>query len=111
MLIKKLSFGVFCLSIFTATFAQTAANQHDHAPAKAAAAAPAPVAVTAPAPMKMANQPSAFKNYRAFKADEPMQDWRAANDAMELLGGHMGHVRNKPVPTDAAQPAAPKAKP
>jgi hypothetical protein len=105
MLIKNLSLGAVSLSVFTAVLAQTASPALPALPALPAASAASADRIN------MANQPSAFKNYRAFKADDPLQDWRAANDAMEQLGGHMGHVRNKQVASDNAQMAAPKAKP
>lgn len=47
---------------------------------------------------------SAFENYRPFEADEdqPAAGWRAANEEIGRLGGHMGHVRE-------TEPATPQA--
>lgn len=51
---------------------------------------------------------SAFKKYRVA-ADEKMspdKTWRAANDEMQELGGHMGHLKEpgdvKTLPSDSA---------
>jgi hypothetical protein len=36
---------------------------------------------------------SSFVDYRGFK-DEPVKPWRESNEAMQGLGGHMGHLNN-----------------
>ena len=36
---------------------------------------------------------SAFENYRPFKADELLVDWRGANDKVRDIGGHVGLMK------------------
>lgn len=36
---------------------------------------------------------SAFADYRRFDPDEPLVDWRAANEEVKNAGGHVGLVR------------------
>ena len=38
---------------------------------------------------------SAFSDYRRFNADEPLVDWRAANDEVKNAGGHVGLMRSQ----------------
>jgi hypothetical protein len=50
---------------------------------------------------------SAFKNYKAA-ADEqesPDKSWRAANDEVEKLGGHAGHIKGNSTSSSARTPA------
>ncbi len=51
--------------------------------------------VDADAPVSSASYVSAFKNYRASSEDEATPDkvWRRANDEMQSLGGHAGHMK------------------
>lgn len=35
---------------------------------------------------------SGLAGYRRFRADEPLIDWRQANDEVGRLGGHAGHL-------------------
>jgi hypothetical protein len=42
---------------------------------------------------------SAFADYRGFK-DEPLKAWRESNEAMQHLGGHMGHLNDATVNSD-----------
>ncbi len=52
--------------------------------------------------------PSAFTDYRMYSEKNPPVNWRAANDFVEKLDGHMGHVRGKPrmiKPAGDAKPA------
>lgn len=37
-----------------------------------------------------------FADYRPFKADEPMKDWRKANDEVREAGGHIGLMKGEP---------------
>jgi hypothetical protein len=37
---------------------------------------------------------SPFETYRRFKADEPLLDWRAANDQVRGAGGHVGLMKS-----------------
>lgn len=46
---------------------------------------------------------SAFKDYRGF-VDPPVSGWRAVNDEVGRLNGHIGHVRSQTTP--AARPPA-----
>jgi hypothetical protein len=41
---------------------------------------------------------SAFAGYRPYRADEPLTDWRAANDQVGQQGGHTGHGQAEPAP-------------
>lgn len=36
---------------------------------------------------------SAFEGYRVFTPDEPLGQWRAANEAVRQAGGHMGLMK------------------
>lgn len=47
---------------------------------------------------------SAFADYRPFVADEPLKDWRSANDEVRDIGGHMGLTK-----VDKPNPLAPDA--
>ncbi len=42
---------------------------------------------------------SSFAGYRAFK-DEPVQAWRESNEAMQHLGGHIGHLNDAKAGSD-----------
>jgi len=49
---------------------------------------------------------SAFDGYRVWRADES-GDWKRANDEMQRLGGHAGHLRGaapSASPTPASKP-------
>lgn len=111
MFVNNLSTLVLGFCLIATVQAQMAVPAHANTAASAQSNPPPSPAASAAAPPAV----SAFKNYRPFKADEAMQNWRAANDAMELLGGHMGHVRNKATAADvpnAGEPMTqPKAKP
>lgn len=67
-------------------------------------AKPAPWDVNAP--VSALTYDSAFKNYQAV-ADEqvsPDKAWRAANEEVGKLGGHMGHIKSQPA---APSPSVP----
>ena len=91
----------------TAQQTKDPAREPSKTPANPAASLPVSLPPSPPAsqvakpPMALASSAelSAFKGYRAFTPDEPMVNWRRVNDEMEYLGGHMGHVRNKSLPT------------
>ena len=71
------------------------------------AAAPAPAEPSAPAPA--VTYRSAFESYRGHR-DEPIKDWRALNDEVGVVGGHVGIFRSAGhASPGAAQPAAPAA--
>ncbi len=36
---------------------------------------------------------SAFVGYRAFTPDEPLKDWRTANEEVRATGGHTGMMK------------------
>ena len=59
-----------------------------HEPRKASPAKPA----SAPAAAGGTFQ-SAFKGYRPFNAEEPLKDWRAANEEVRAAGGHVGLMK------------------
>ena len=49
---------------------------------------------------------SAFSGYRLFVPDEPLKNWRAANDEVRAVGRHMGPMKDDKAPrpaSDAAQ--------
>jgi len=64
-----------------------------------------PTATLAPQPAAGTGETaSAFAGYRPYRADEPLTDWRAANDLVARAGGHLGHGQAAP---DAARPDLP----
>jgi hypothetical protein len=70
----------------------TPLGSHDgHARAARKTDAIAPSAKAALA--RPAGYESPFADYRRFVADEPLKDWRAANDEVREAGGHMGLVK------------------
>jgi hypothetical protein len=70
--------------------AQTAAHEHASPPAKEAVKPVEPRA----APVRPGAYRSPFETYRPFKADEPLQDWRAANERVREAGGHVGLMKD-----------------
>lgn len=44
---------------------------------------------------------SAFVGYRAFNPDEPLKDWRAANEEVRATGGHTGMTKGGDEPSAA----------
>lgn len=68
-----------------------------------------PNPLDANAPASASTYESAFKNYQAA-ADEqvsPDKAWRAANDEVGKLGGHMGHLKREAAEAGAPSPSAP----
>ena len=61
------------------------------------AAEPSDARARAPA----AKYESAFENYRAHR-EEPLADWRALNDEVGRVGGHVGIMREEAAKTPAA---------
>ena len=59
----------------------------------------------ADAPPAVLTYQSAFERYRPSSELQEMPDkrWRAANDEMERLGGHMGHIKDEPAAAPAKQ--------
>ena len=49
---------------------------------------------------------SAFADYRPWRGQEPTVDWKRANDEMRRLGGHAGHLRDKPQPAQSQKDSA-----
>lgn len=64
------------------------------AAAQDAQSSPAPTAPLVRVPAS--HYESAFRNYRPYAEPEqtPAAVWRAANDEMARLGGHMGHLQD-----------------
>lgn len=59
---------------------------------------------------------SPFSGYRPFKPEEPIKDWRRANDEVRDAGGHIGLMKGEPAPhaghgaNGLKQPAAAEGK-
>jgi hypothetical protein len=71
----------------------------------------------ADAPTPALTYRSAFEGYRAWR-DEPVGDWRAANDTVGRIGGWRAYAREaaapepvEPAPPRTAQPAPPPPAP
>jgi hypothetical protein len=85
--------------------------------AQAHSQTPPPHSMQKPEASSMPAPTSAFSGYRMFSKKNPLINWRGANDFVEKLDGHMGHVRGaprmmKPEPgpmTETPMPAAPVA--
>lgn len=77
--------------------------QHKHSP---------PVPTDTTTPVNAAAYESAFKNYRPFSEENETPDalWRLANDEVGMLGGHAGHMKDKPEES-AASPKMNPARP
>ncbi len=83
-----------CLAVSAPTaLAATPAAADTAAPASATAAEPTPPIFR-----------SAFDGYRRYRDDQPLADWRAVNDLVGGLGGHIGQY-GQPDPTPAPDPA------
>jgi hypothetical protein len=53
---------------------------------------------------------SPFVTYRPFNADEPLMDWRAANERVREAGGHLGPMKtDKKIEKKADKAEAPAA--
>jgi hypothetical protein len=53
---------------------------------------------------------SPFETYRPFNADEPLMDWRAANEQVREAGGHLGLMKtDKKTDEKAGKADAPAA--
>ena len=53
-----------------------------------------PVSQATPKPISATGSyRSAFEDYRPFKVDEPLVDWRASNDNVREIGGHIGLMK------------------
>ena len=77
--------------------AQPAHSQHHGEPKAADSRTAAPPAARKPpraAPAGARRHASAFDDYRHFRADEPMKDWKAANDEVREAGGHVGILKS-----------------
>lgn len=46
---------------------------------------------------------AAAEDYRRFTPDEPLQEWRAANEAVRAAGGHAGMHGSQPPPAAPAK--------
>jgi hypothetical protein len=58
-----------------------------------------------PASAQTGSYQSVFAGYQPFQ-DEPVRDWRQANDDMGRLRGHMGHLESSVSPTDGTDDQA-----
>lgn len=116
----RITAAAWALALPLPAFAQHAGHAGPTGPAAATVAAPAR---SASASAQGASYPSAFKGYRRF-ADEPTQDWKAANErvaqiggwrayAAETAGAHAGHgaAASSPTPVAPASPAQPASSP
>ena len=72
------------------------------------AAAPAPADPSAPAPG--ATYQSAFAGYRSDR-EEPLKEWRALNDEVGIVGGHIGIFRSAGHDSHGAAPAKAESQP
>jgi hypothetical protein len=86
----------------TAAWPQAAPSpgHQGHHPAKGegvpAARAESRPAAKAPLPRPAGAYQSPFADYRPFTADEPLKDWRRANDEVRDAGGHAGLLKAEP---------------
>jgi len=75
----------------------TTTHQHPLPPTAAAGnASPASAARSAaPAQSRETTQPftSAYRNYRRFDPNEPLTDWRRANDTVREIGGWQAYAK------------------
>ena len=84
-----------------------------HAAAQQPAARPHPADPAAPVPT--VKYDSAFSGYRGFR-EEPLAPWRAVNDEVARVGGHIGivggagHGATKPAPKPQMPGTAPSPK-
>lgn len=69
------------------------------APPAAAPQPPQTAAPTAAAPETPPPFRSTLSDYRAYRADEPLRDWREVNDEVGGLRGHGGHLQPQPAET------------
>jgi hypothetical protein len=53
-------------------------------------------AAKTPAPRPTGTYRSPFADYRPFAGDEPLKDWRRANDEVRDAGGHVGLMKAEP---------------
>jgi len=63
------------------------------APAATAGARPAAKVATPAAPAGAYKPP--FADYRPFRIDEPLKEWRRANDEVRDAGGHVGLLKGE----------------
>lgn len=88
------------LAAIPAAFAQ----QHLHPSTSATKATDAPARSTSAAPEEQgARYVSAFADYRRFRLDEPLADWREVNTELAAPGGggHAGRGRTTAAPAGA----------
>jgi len=95
--------GLLALLHSAAAWPQGAHSSHGKPAAKESHAKPAMKApevkpASAPPvvmPRDSASYRSPFTGYRLFTPDEPMRQWRAANDEVRDSGGHVGLMKGK----------------
>lgn len=89
-LIKSCVCLVAALQVSVSWSQDAAAARHEARPAEHAKEKPAS-AVAVPGAHEVYRSP--FADYRAFVPDEPLEDWRRANDQARDVGGHMGLMK------------------
>ena len=82
--------AAFLAAVPIVSFAQHSGGHQDHTapPSNAPEVRPKPVE-----PATKAAYRSAFEGYRAFDPNEPLKDWKRANDDVREAGGHLGIFR------------------
>ena len=89
------SLGLIAALHYAVAVAQGAPpRQHDHS---------APESKEVAAPSK--GDEALFDSYRRFNPDEPLKDWRAANEEVRKAGGHIGLLKAAK-PSEAAKKGA-----
>ncbi|HJV76363.1 MAG TPA: hypothetical protein VJ654_19230 [Noviherbaspirillum sp.] len=91
-----MSFPHCVAALAMATLSLTAVAQQIYVP---------PNPADAGVPVPPVSYQSAFKNYQPSRETQetPDQVWRATNDEMGKLGGHMGHIKDEPPSPSASQ--------
>ncbi len=88
----------------TCAFSLSVAAQHQHGspaiPAEPKTTAPTTAApsiappATAKPPMRLTTSlDTGLENYRRFKVDEPLLDWRATNNSVQTIGGWRSYAK------------------
>lgn len=93
-----MKFAVVALAAALWVPAAAAQATHHHPEPKKPQAqrpAPAPAEPRAPAARGGGTFRSAFEDYRPFPPDEPLKDWRAANEEVKEAGGHVGLMKGR----------------
>ena len=84
------------ISLFPFAALSQGSGHHGHGGHGSAATKPAPTPEVGANPrseMPPAKGLPAFEGYRPYRADEPLIGWRAANDLVREIGGHVGIMK------------------